>query len=119
MICIQERLFERSEMAVSVRAFVRGRLEGFALRQAARAEKWRRQRQLRASAADARTRDMQTCFGFDLESLLEHARTHEWTPEERRAQVISFAYGNVKLHNPAITREDVERIYEQLIPVTA
>jgi hypothetical protein len=28
---------------------------------------------------------------------------------ERKAQVISFAYGNVKLHNPAITREDVER----------
>ena len=75
--------------------------------------------ELRASAADARTRDMQACFGFDLESLLEHARTHEWTPEERIAQVISFAYGNVKLHNPAITREDVERIYEQLIPVTA
>jgi len=28
------------------------------------------------------------------------------------AQVISFAYGNVKLHNPAITRDDVERVYE-------
>ena len=28
---------------------------------------------------------------------------------ERKAQVISLAYGNVKLHNPAITREDVER----------
>lgn len=119
MICIQERLFERSEMAVSIRAFVRGRLEGFALRQAVRAEKRRRQRQLRASAADARTRDMQACFGFDLESLLEHERTHKWTPEQRRAQVISFAYGNVKLHNPAITRKDVERIYDQLIPVTA
>ena len=35
-------------------------------------------------------------------------------PEERTAQIISFAYGNVKLHNPAITREDVERAYEQL-----
>ena len=50
----------------------------------------------------------------DLPSPLERARTHGWTPEERRAQVISFAYGNIKLHNPAITREDVERIYEQL-----
>ena len=50
----------------------------------------------------------------DLQSLLEKARTHGWTPEQRRAQVISFAYGNVKLHNPAITREDVEWIYEQL-----
>lgn len=34
--------------------------------------------------------------------------------QERKAQVISFAYGNVKLHNPAITREDVERTYDEL-----
>ena len=42
----------------------------------------------------------------------------EMTPEERRAHTISFAYGNVKLHNPAITREDVDRMYVQLISVT-
>lgn len=46
----QGGLFERGEMAVSVRVFVRGRLEGFALRHAARAE---RRAALRASAADS------------------------------------------------------------------
>jgi hypothetical protein len=29
-------------------------------------------------------------------------------------QIVSFAYGNVKLHTPAITRGDVKRMYEQL-----
>ena len=53
-----------------------------------------------------------------LESLLEKSRSYQWTPEERSAQVISFAYGNVKLHNPAITRKRVERVYEQLIELT-
>ena len=51
-----------------------------------------------------------------LESVLEKARAHQWTPEERRAEMISFACGNVKLHNPAITKEDVERIYDELGP---
>lgn len=31
------------------------------------------------------------------------------TPEERREQRISFAYGNVSMHNPDVTREMVER----------
>ena len=42
-----------------------------------------------------------------LESVLEKARAHQWTPEERRAEMISFACGNVKLHNPAITKDDL------------
>ena len=46
----QGGLFELGEMAVSVRVFVRGRLEEFALRHAARVE---RRAALRASAADS------------------------------------------------------------------
>jgi hypothetical protein len=34
------------------------------------------------------------------------------TIEERRRQAISFAYGNAKLSNPNVTREMVERAYE-------
>jgi len=54
----------------------------------------------------------------NLKDLLEIAR--RWraenpvTPEEYRAQVISFAYGNVALHNPRITREMVEKAYDEL-----
>ena len=59
MICIQDRLFDVSEMAISMKAFVQARLEGFGLRQAARADK--RQREKRN--ADARG-DTQQCFGF-------------------------------------------------------
>lgn len=76
--CIQERLFDPIEVAVSVREFVRANLEGFALRQAARAEK--RRRQCAARHAEA-ANDTQACFGFEM------------TPEERKAQMISFAYG--------------------------
>jgi hypothetical protein len=49
-----------------------------------------------------------------LEELLELARNHVWTEEEKRQQILSFAYGNVKLHNPAITMEDVERELRKL-----
>lgn len=36
--------------------------------------------------------------------------------DDRREQAISFAYGNVKLHNPAITREMVAEQYDGLHP---
>jgi hypothetical protein len=73
----QGRLFERAEMAVSVRVFVRGKLEGFAIRQAARAQRRQRRAALRASAADSPAVEPQACFAFgaELESLLEKART--------------------------------------------
>lgn len=35
------------------------------------------------------------------------------TPEQEREQRISFAFGNVALHNPAVTREMVERIVDE------
>ena len=50
----------------------------------------------------------------DLDALIEAARKHVTTPEEREAQIRSFAYGNVRLANDRTTREDVERAMEKL-----
>ena len=44
----------------------------------------------------------------ELERLIELARRHKTTPEEREAQVRSFAYGNTHLENPTITKEDID-----------
>ena len=49
-----------------------------------------------------------------LEELIDSARLIKMTPEQRREQRIRFAYGNLKLHNPDITREDVERAAEEV-----
>ena len=46
----------------------------------------------------------------ELLALLERARDHKMTPEQRREQRISFVYGNVAFDNPTITREQVEAI---------
>jgi hypothetical protein len=55
-------------MAVSVRVFVRSRLEGFELRQAARAERRKQQRLLRAGTVEADAGETQSCFGFEMTS---------------------------------------------------
>ncbi len=47
-----------------------------------------------------------------LDALIEEARRLPWT--ESRAQAVSFAYGNLALHNPAITRTMVEEAFNQL-----
>ncbi len=44
-----------------------------------------------------------------LTRLIEWARTYRMTPAEREAQRRSFVYGNVKLSNDRVTREDVDR----------
>jgi len=55
-----------------------------------------------------------------LEQLIEKAREYmlRMSPEELnrmwREQTISFAWGNVKLSNPAVTREMVEQEYDYL-----
>jgi len=49
-----------------------------------------------------------------LESLVDEARKHKVTPEERDAQVRSFAYGNAHLENPAITRAGVDEALDAL-----
>lgn len=46
----------------------------------------------------------------ELLALLERAKGYQMTPDEIRAQRISFVYGNVALDNPTITREQVEAI---------
>ena len=38
------------------------------------------------------------------------------SPEEKAAQAKSFAYGNVHMHNPDVTRAVVDRAYEKLYP---
>jgi hypothetical protein len=45
---------------------------------------------------------------INIEELLQKAKHHQMTPEELRDQKISFAWGNLNLHNPQITRRDVE-----------
>ena len=45
-----------------------------------------------------------------LEELLEWSKGYEMTPEEMEEQRRSFAYGNVKISNPAVTREMVDEI---------
>jgi len=44
---------------------------------------------------------------------LEQLKNYKVTEKERKEQAISFAYGNVKLSNPNITREMVEKAYEE------
>lgn len=47
-----------------------------------------------------------------LEDLLRKAREHVMTPEERRAQRISYVYGQLMDCNPDVSREEVERIVD-------
>lgn len=55
--------------------------------------------------------------GLTLDALLEIVRAlPPPTPEERRQQAISFAYGNTKLSNPHVTREMVEAAFDRLHP---
>jgi len=44
----------------------------------------------------------------DLERLIDDAKQHEMTLAEQEAQRRSFAYGNVNLHDCAITREMID-----------
>lgn len=49
-----------------------------------------------------------------LQKLLDLVRDYEMTPEEREAQRRDFAYGNVRLSNPEVTREMVDRVADQM-----
>ena len=48
-----------------------------------------------------------------LKELMKKAANHVMTPEEVRAQRISWVYGNCKLANEHVTREMVERIVDE------
>jgi hypothetical protein len=49
-----------------------------------------------------------------LAKLIEAARSHAMTDAEREAQRRSFAFGNVAIENPTVTREMVDRIAASL-----
>ena len=51
-----------------------------------------------------------------LEELLKQARNHKMTPKERVLQRVSFAYGNLAIDHPEITREMVEEADRELHP---
>ncbi len=51
---------------------------------------------------------------LSLDELLEWARTIEMTPAEREEQRRSFAYGNVALDNPRVTRELVDAVADEM-----
>lgn len=50
----------------------------------------------------------------DLNARVERARKYKMTPEEKRRQRISFAYGNAHMSNPNVTREMVEEAAKRL-----
>jgi len=45
-----------------------------------------------------------------LDELMTWARTYVMSPEEKEAQRRSFAFGNVRLANPTITRALVDEV---------
>lgn len=49
-----------------------------------------------------------------LQESIEAARDHVMSAEEKEEQRRSFAYGNVALHNPAVTREVIDKAAEEL-----
>lgn len=49
-----------------------------------------------------------TVMSDHLQMLIESARSHTMSPEERQAQRRSFAYGNTKIENDLVTREMVD-----------
>lgn len=49
-----------------------------------------------------------------LNNLLKRTRGYEMSPAEREAQRRSFAFGNVKISNPAVTMEMVNEAADRL-----
>ena len=50
----------------------------------------------------------------DMQDLLALARTVTMTPEQLDAQRRSFAYGNVAIENPSVTRELVDEVCDRM-----
>jgi hypothetical protein len=50
----------------------------------------------------------------ELEALLERARNHVMTPEEKRAQRRSWVIGEMMLERPEMTREYVEKLLDEM-----
>lgn len=49
-----------------------------------------------------------------LKRLLAAAKKRVVTEEELREQRISFAYGNLALHDPRVTKDDIRRAAERI-----
>lgn len=49
-----------------------------------------------------------------VQELIEMAKKHEMTEEEREQQRISFVYGNLKLDDCEVTRYDVEKASQKI-----
>lgn len=49
--------------------------------------------------------------------MLEWAKDYEMTVEEKRKQIISFAYGNLKLDGCDVTLEGVEKAYDEIFGI--
>jgi hypothetical protein len=52
----------------------------------------------------------------DLARLVREASTRPMAEVERERQLVSLAYGNVKLENDRITRPQVEDAFRQTVP---
>lgn len=50
----------------------------------------------------------------NLQYLIDQAKKHTITPEEHEAQVRSFAYGNTRIENGAITKAHIEHAMTSL-----
>ena len=50
----------------------------------------------------------------DLQHLIDLAKQHKITEQERDAQVRSFTYGNTHLENASVTRADVDKAVDAL-----
>lgn len=50
----------------------------------------------------------------ELERLIEAARQHPFSEEDREAQRRSFAYGNAKIENPNVTWEMIVEADEKI-----
>ncbi|MEI9812465.1 MAG: hypothetical protein WDO18_07210 [Acidobacteriota bacterium] len=51
---------------------------------------------------------------YEIVQLLEAAKHHTFTPEEKEEHRRSFAYGNTKIENERITRELIDREADKL-----
>ena len=51
---------------------------------------------------------------LELEQLIQKAKNIKMTKEEKKQQRISFTYGNLKIDNPDITREQIEQVAKKM-----
>lgn len=50
----------------------------------------------------------------ELDKLIAWAKKHKMTKAEREAQRRNFAFGNLTISNPYITKEEIDRAAEML-----